>query len=434
MIYMDNEENKIETENEIQQEDEVQKDDEVQEEKSQQVEEAQKEDEVQKEEKREDKSNNSQEETNDLSTDEQKIEEQPQEDKEYETVEQKPNTNNNNSQKMYIGYGKRLMVLIVVIVITLLISFMMLLKVVKYLAEHKERYSETTNSTYSVCLFDNDYYETECLPENMEYVSSLVNYITYTYTYQTLYDNIIIKNYNYYVESDLKIYNQDDASKILYEKKDKIVPEKKLTEENNVFVISDSVQIPFPIYNQLVANYKNKYGVSTKSSLTINLIVNDKKVSTLNIPLGDMTFNITKKNESNSGIIDKIIKEQVTIELLVYMLIFIISTIITIIFIIKTVMFLIKYSPKESEYRRYIKHLLINYDRIIVEVDDISKILENKKILEVNSFLELVDVRDTIDKPIMHMKVNDVKDAFYVNDEDKVYEFIIKESKMDKKI
>ena len=52
--------------------------------------------------------------------------------------------------------------------------------------------------------------------------------------------------------------------------------------------------------------------------------------------------------------------------------------------------------------------------------------MEGKTIIKVENFLELVDVRDTLDKPILHVKINSIKDGFYVDEGNKVYEFIMK--------
>ena len=111
----------------------------------------------------------------------------------------------------------------------------------------------------------------------------------------------------------------------------------------------------------------------------------------------------------------------------------IISVLIFIICSIRLVLFLRKYSVKSNPYRNVVDNILKNYDRIIVEVSDVSGILEGKKIITINDFIELVDLRDTLDKPILHLKVNEIKNAFYVEDVDKVYEYIIKESQFENK-
>lgn len=110
-----------------------------------------------------------------------------------------------------------------------------------------------------------------------------------------------------------------------------------------------------------------------------------------------------------------------------------VTIILVIIYIIKIILFFNKYRNKTSKFQKQLNSILGNYDRIIVEVSDVSSILVDKKLLEISDFLELVDVRDTIDKPILHVKINDVKHAFYVEDKDKVYEYILKESQFENK-
>ena len=92
-------------------------------------------------------------------------------------------------------------------------------------------------------------------------------------------------------------------------------------------------------------------------------------------------------------------------------------------------LFLFKYRRKNddiSKYKNELSKLLKNYDRIIVEVKDIGRLFDNKLIIKVDSFLELVDVRDTLDKPILHVKINNIKDGFYVDDGNKIYSFVMK--------
>jgi len=40
----------------------------------------------------------------------------------------------------------------------------------------------------------------------------------------------------------------------------------------------------------------------------------------------------------------------------------------------------------------------------------------------------LLDARDTLEKPIVYVRVNNVKSEFYVEDIDKVYKYTMKES------
>jgi len=90
---------------------------------------------------------------------------------------------------------------------------------------------------------------------------------------------------------------------------------------------------------------------------------------------------------------------------------------------------------KETKYQKAVKKILNTYDRVIITLEDKNTIVNNDKndVYTVKSFLELLDVRDTIEKPILYYKVNSVKTEFYVQDTDKTYKYTMKESDFEEK-
>ena len=95
--------------------------------------------------------------------------------------------------------------------------------------------------------------------------------------------------------------------------------------------------------------------------------------------------------------------------------------------------FLWKTKGKTPAYQKKLNHILNTYDRVIVTLNDKSTIVNDQEIYKVQTFLELLDVRDTIDKPILYYKVNNIKSEFYVQDINKTYKFTLKESDFDSK-
>lgn len=80
----------------------------------------------------------------------------------------------------------------------------------------------------------------------------------------------------------------------------------------------------------------------------------------------------------------------------------------------------------KSPYDKYINKILNEYDRLIVETTTAPDI-ENKNIIRIDSFNELLDVRDNLSLPIKyyiitkHQKCN-----FYINHNDELYLLTIK--------
>lgn len=349
--------------------------------------------------------------------------------KEEEKIQIKEKIQNTGNSKRYVSFEKRLFRIIIVLIIFISILISSAILLLNYVKNNKVIFNENSSSTYSVCLEKNDYYKDECLGEDKQYLSSIVNNINYVFTYNALYQEFVDKTYEYYVDSDLKIYSEDNEKQVLFENNDIILPKKKVTLNSNVATVSDSVKIPFKEYNRLVNEYNSKYGVLTKSEVDINFYLNGKVVSSIKVPLGETTFNITKQDTTNRKTFDKKISESINSYTLTYILCFIVSLIIVIIYVTKLIKFILKFTTKSNEqldYNKELENILKTFDRIIVEVDNIDSLLENKNIIQINNFLELVDARDTLDKPIMHVKINSVKDGFYVDDDDKIYTYIMK--------
>ena len=337
--------------------------------------------------------------------------------------------NKNVGTGVYFSYEKRLILLIAACLLFIILFIVVFKSSISFKENNKAFFSENSNSSFSVCLNENDYYEEECLGENKQYVSRLVKEIPYVFTYNSLYEHKINKEYKYHVDAHLKIFSQDNETNVLYEKNYVLLDETIFNDNNSVFTISDSVNIPFMEYNDLVEKYSNDYGILSNSELTVEFFVNDKAVSTLNIPLNKQTMSISKKDTENSLSIDEMLQKAINKKSTLYNVFLLLIGICLVGSFALLFKFLLKYGKKNDDLTKYKNELnnkIKNYDRIIVEVKDISNLLEGKTIIKVENFLELVDVRDTLDKPILHVKINSIKDGFYVDEGNKVYEFIMK--------
>ena len=49
-------------------------------------------------------------------------------------------------------------------------------------------------------------------------------------------------------------------------------------------------------------------------------------------------------------------------------------------------------------------------------------------ITKVENFDELMDARNTLNKPIIYCKINDIKSEFIVEDDERIYKYVMKES------
>ena len=88
---------------------------------------------------------------------------------------------------------------------------------------------------------------------------------------------------------------------------------------------------------------------------------------------------------------------------------------------------LLKAFYRKDRYTKEVKKLLRVYDDDIVIARNGFVSLENKRVVKVSEFKELLDAKNILKKPIVYVRVNDIKSKFIVEDADCIYEYTIKD-------
>ena len=291
-------------------------------------------------------------------------------------------------------------------------------------------YKENSSAYYRICLKENEYYTDSCLGENLEYLSEITDKINVSFDYNAVFQEKTKKEYKYYVNSKILIKTVNDPSKTLLEKDKSITEVKTYNLDGNVATFNEDVNIDFKEFNEYAKKYKNDYSLLSNSDLIVGLYVSDGKdyteVSSVTIPLTKVTYNISKYQVTNNNR-EYVVEAQLILKN-VFLVITIVAAVVLLLAIICLIKFLLDTRNKKTEYQKKLEQILSTYDRVIITLKDSSTLINNENIYKVNSFLELLDVRDTINKPILYHKVNSIKTEFYVQDADKVYKYTMKES------
>jgi len=299
--------------------------------------------------------------------------------------------------------------------------------VISVLYSKHQTYTSNENSSaeYFVCLKKNDYYKDACLPEGMEYLSQLTDKIRLTLKYDNVYTKKIDSEFKYYVKANVNISNAD-TGKTLYTTSDIIQKTKDYNKSAEVVTITEDVDIDYNKYNKLVNDYISKYGVVSNAILDVGLYIEEdksaKEVSSIQISLAKQTYNITKDTIKDNTVDVK--ASNINVFSIIGMIFIALGLVVSLYTVIRLI------TTKDAdltEYEKELRRILTEYDRVIVEANSKKISLINKELVEVKSFLELVDVRDTIEKPIVHLEVNEDKSEFYVQDEKIVYKFTMSE-------
>ena len=109
-----------------------------------------------------------------------------------------------------------------------------------------------------------------------------------------------------------------------------------------------------------------------------------------------------------------------------YLIIGIISLIVSLYLFIKIVKRLSRLSISPTDYDKTLKKILNQYDRLIVTTSSMPN-LEKNNIIKLKEFVELLDAKDNLHKPIFFIEVTPHQKAyFFIQDDDKIILFTLK--------
>ena len=279
--------------------------------------------------------------------------------------------------------------------------------------EYYIEYKEYGNVDYMVQLKPNTFYDTEWLDENQAYVASLIKTIVADMEYQMEMGANVDFSYKYSVNANLKIVD-NDTNKDILNKKYVIKEEAVYTKTNtNSLDIFESVNIDYSLYNDLNSEFLDKLKLNdTTSNLIVTMTVevigsseqfeNDSanvSTVTLNIPLTKRTVNINMTSsitESESKILanERDLNQNafksaafttggIDVVLLIVFIFFVFLT------RNEDINYSIKVSKIVNAYRSYIQKLINGFDE------------EGYQILMLDSFTDMLTIRDTIQSPIL---------------------------------
>ena len=296
-------------------------------------------------------------------------------------------------------------------------------------------YHENGGVNYKVYLSDKKYYNREYLDEGMQYISSIIDNIELKYRYNVKYNSNDTFDVTTRVLADVKIVDTDNNDKVIYSKQESIKEEKTSGKD---IVIDDTIKVDYKKYNALTNSFKTSYGINAKCRLVVYYYIQyqnnggnirQNKVMTVEVPLSQQMISIVKSNDMNNSLTYTLQTNEGSINVLMLVLSFIFLAI-TLILLATLFKAFIKKKSLESKYDRYINKILRQYDSYITESSDTS-VDVNKNVIKVNSFKELLDVRNNVEKAIVYIKLDENTSKFVLIDNE-IYEYVVMRSEMDK--
>lgn len=342
------------------------------------------------------------------------------------------------NEKTYVSYFNRVLIYALSLLLCFILATIFMSNAVTTKKDQFITYKETSNLDYKVNLKKNDFYEQKYLGKDMIYVASLIDTIDIDFNYIFDIEKKSDVNFDYDITGKLVI-SDTNGQNTFYEKEyDLSKTKKESINAKKSHKINEKISIDYDKYNNLANKFRTNYGIDTTSNLIVSLNVHkkgsdkneykldNKSAVSVTIPLSEKAINIKIDRNDINNSSQLFTSSSVTIDNYAYLLISIVFIILLPVFMFPLVGLLLSMETNKSPYDKYINKILNEYDRLIVETTTAPDI-ENKNIIRIDSFNELLDVRDNLSLPIKyyiitkHQKCN-----FYINHNDELYLLTIK--------
>ena len=326
------------------------------------------------------------------------------------------------TKRFYFGFEARIITSIILILILFSGACFLGLKVINYKALEKFLYNEDGSVSYQVCRKDST-----CIGEMDSYNALDIDRIKIFFNYNIKADKQINHDETYHISANLKAYDSS-KTELYYEKENELISKTNISNTNNS-IVSKTVIIDYNKYNKLIKEYESR---DSLDELEVALYINDdtksRKVSSVIIPLSNDNIVIGKSNPIN-------VSREMDISVNVwdnYSIIYALSSsilvIISLILIYRTTRLVLKSTNNRNDYQKAVDNILKEYDSIIVVARDGYESNEIKEVIKVNSFDELLEIKDSVMKPIVFTRINGVKSEFIIERNDKLYKYVMKEA------
>lgn len=348
---------------------------------------------------------------------------------------------------IYFSFNLRLFIYIILFIMFFGLGIYFVINSMNIVKKEKVYYKSDGNVDYSVCLNKNEFYEDKCLGKNMSYVASLIHDIPlkFHYQYSVSGSSKIDGGLEYEIIGKLVIVDSD--SNASYFEKNYTLLERSgdlVKRDGDNYVFDKDISIDYEYYNAIATKFKSQYGVNVNSYLDIYLVTYNKvdskysipssELISLRIPLSQKAIQIKLDSKELHNNYEYVLtNKSFNISNGIYILFGSICVVLAIVYIIVVMRMLSLLKIKKSKYDIIVNKILREYDRLVVETSTLPD-MSKYNILKINSFEELLDVRDNLRLPIMYyVVVKHQKAHFYILQDSNLYLHTLKAVDLDEK-
>ena len=273
-------------------------------------------------------------------------------------------------------------------------------------------YIDSENIDYKVAYKDNEYYKDEFIEKDNQYIASLIEHIVADFKYDFEMEEDLEYKYKYKVVANVNVIDSK-SHKTVYKYSEDILEEKNGDAKKRLN-ISENIKIDFNKYNNLISKFVRTYNLgNVTSEVNFQMKVgiegeNFKEeniaVMGLDIPLTEDTMAIDTK--TNAGNANNLItlndnknanKNRLPLGIAITLLIIDLGLLVAFIALVKIT------ATDEDKYNGELRKIMNNYDTFITKIED-EFCMDGYKIYKVQSFVDLLELRDSMHTQIIMME------------------------------
>lgn len=275
-------------------------------------------------------------------------------------------------------------------------------------------YREGGSIDYNVFLKENEFYEEDHIGKNQSYVASLIDKIIADFSYEVDMDAEDVNyRYSYDIKSRLEIIDNTSGVAIYKPEYELVSAKDKSQNSSSRLKINEIVVINYDEYNDLAKKFLDTYSLSsTTSSIVVTMNVDvlsdcnafsgsttDTYTSELRIPLTTKTVNI----KMSSAVPDDSAKMVACTRGAgseVFKTTAIVLGVVEVILVIVLAAFIYLTRTEDITYTAKVKKILSQYKSYIQKINNLFE-TSGYQLIMVDTFDEMLEIRDTIQAPIL---------------------------------
>lgn len=277
---------------------------------------------------------------------------------------------------------------------------------------HYVNYTEKSSVNYSATLKDNEYLDKEQNDEKNAYVTGMLESLKVKFNYELAIEaEEITYDYSYKITTQLLVIDKTSNKPIIdeTEKNEEVLNQKGAI----ALLLSDVINVHFAEYNDYVSKFvKGNNLTNTESKLVVSMdinvlskcakfedIENNQHVMSLNIPLNKETVDIQKQNNTPTGT-TKILACKTGMNNGMFKIIGFVGVGVDALLAIFLVGFIYLTRTLDIDYENKVRKIITNYKSYIQRIQKPFN-TTGYQVVTVSTFNELLEIRDTVQKPIL---------------------------------